>query len=363
MNAKNRTTPKSKQPPNSTRRRRNRKRSRRQRIPRELSQVQTAPGFGVFLSGCARDYARCMADPTPSGPLACVPSPYPNFSFKQRTYAKFTFSLGNNFEGFVVFSPPLAIVKGTPCAIANSPTFNLNVITLNDPNNVVATSNSNFNESAIGQGVNDIGVRVVGALMRIRYIGTELNRSGTATCIQDPTHASIQGRNQSELDSEIESRSVYIGKDWINIPYCPKTVNEYQFLTNNIPNTSKYPNIAAAVPYWYIGAWLSCSTQSKFEVECWCVGEVTGAPVTGQTLSHADPTALSAVVTAGSALVPHTASLPAMQENMLERASRYIATSTSYVTSAKKLGASALKFGEAFFGDSAPAMLEAFAAI
>lgn len=330
------------------------------------NEYRTAYGFGVVLSGCARDYIRCLADPTPSGPLACVPSPYPNFSFRQRCHAKFTFSVGNLFEGWVVFDPVLSLVKGTPCAIANSPTFNTNVITLNDPNNITATSNSNFDHSDIGQDVNDIAVRVVGALMRFRYVGSVLKTSGSATCLQDPTHASLQGRTQAQLDNEDQSRSIIIEKDWINLHYAPKNVAEYQFLTTAIPGTQRYPNIAAAVPHWYIGAWLSCTEAAKFEVEVWSVGEITGSPVTGQSLSHADPLALSAGVTAASAIMPNTASLPGLQKNLIDKATDYMVTGTSYVRSFQNLGSSVMKMGETLFGDTIknlPAIAETFAAL
>lgn len=328
---------------------------------------QTAPGFGVFLSGCARDYIRCLADASPSGPLACVPSIYPNFSFQQRCFTKGTWTLGPSFTGFIVCDPRHASTFGIAGVLTNSPTFALPSIDLNTASESIQyTSNSNFTYLDLGPAADNYAMRVVSVLLRIRYTGTLLNTSGTAICLHDPTHSSFQLRSASDIDADVMSQRLHISDKWINIHYRPVETSDYIFYEGPFPSSSRPPagavngGIQQGSSFWYMGAWIQCSIASSFEFECWSVCEFQGRNVRGQKIAHADAVGLSAASTAAVGLKPNQATPTKVQEGMLQKATHILANGTSYVKQAKNVFNEGVKFSETFFSEFAP-LFEAFA--
>jgi len=291
----------------------------------------------VHLSACAKDYVRCLANPTPSGCLACVPSNHPNFSLPTRCFARGTFSVGTSFNGYIVADPLKAAFNDTPCIIMNGTTFNGTTIALNSANNILAYSNSPYVVTNLDNDGNGVNPRVVAALLRIRYVGTLLNRSGTAVCLHDPTHSTLFGRTSSELDAEVQSNRIHIGDKWINVNYAPVYESDYEFRNIPFPGDSIIPNIDANSQFWYMGAWLACGAASTFEYEFWTVIEFQGKNVRGQKLSHSDPVALSAGVVSATNNKPHDLPPTVVEKNFLQKAEGYIAKGTSYVADAKKL--------------------------
>jgi hypothetical protein len=272
--------------------------------------------------------------------------------------------VGTNFTGFIVADPLKSAFNDTPCIIANGPTFAGTTIALNSANNITANSNSPYVDNNLDNDQNAVNPRVVSALLRIRYIGTQLNRSGTAICLHDPTHSTLFGRTVADLDAEVQSSRVHVCEKWINIHYAPVYESDYEFRITPFPGTSIIPNIDANSQFWYMGAWISCGAAATFEYEFWTVIEFQGKNVRGQVLTHSDPNALAAGVVAITSVRPSDNPPEATSNNLLQRAEKYIAQGTSYVADFKKLWNTGTKFYQSLkVGQNATMAIEGLAAL
>lgn len=243
------------------------------------------------LSKCATDYAISLADPF-TGPLACVPTYPAVLTRKLRVYAKGTFSTGTTGFGFIVFDPSYGIANDQTFVLASDALYG-GVTIIGAVGTTAYLSNSDYQAADLGSGPNQIVFRVVSGGLRIRYIGTELNRGGQVCGLTDPNHNSLLTRTFGSLSGEEQSRLFPVNREWITLLYRPFLVGDTEFANSLVGTTPLDPS-------FYMGYALQSPTAGPcvFEFEAYSTYEAQGRNVRGMTASHVDPTGYAAVHTA-----------------------------------------------------------------
>lgn len=166
-------------------------------IPYKSTSIMNYPkGNGnPLLSKCAFKYALAIAEPFhPMAKSVCVPT-YPSQpSFKHTAVARFNMAIGTAGVGFITCHPCLA--NDSPSAFFSTSTFTGAGALILTANNTVRAGVSSINANlpyATAQilptnGAYQLAGRVVSYGVRLTYIGTTLNTSGSMYCYVSPTH-------------------------------------------------------------------------------------------------------------------------------------------------------------------------------
>lgn len=169
-------------------------------------------------------------------------------------------------------------------------TFTQNfIVTGADPNTGRSPTNAPYDSSRFSPTppTDQVTARVVSSGLRIRYIGTELNRGGQVIALLDPSHDDLGGRSIADFLAERESKKFAVEREWITVLYKPFLREELDF-TNSQPA----PFIMGFIVQAPVGV------TAAFEFEFYTNLEYEGKIVRSKTPSHADPVGFSAVSTA-----------------------------------------------------------------
>lgn len=266
--------------------------SKQQSQPRASRRTTTAPNAG--LSRPAQEYARAMADPF-TGPLATIPD-FPSVPSRRfRCFSRGYFYAGSTGFGYVMVDPYRAAAKDANSVFSSDSTYAGTVMSIVAGSGVLTGStNSDYSISDFGAGQLAQG-RIVGAGLRVKYSGTELNRGGVLLGISSPNHQPLNGLTFQDLDSFDCSTRFRPGEKWVTALYCP--VRQEELLYSPVLGSSgglsatPIPILAFAVqaPTAAVGA--------GFQYEFYAVIEVQGTAIRGVTPSLSDPTGFSAVQT------------------------------------------------------------------
>jgi hypothetical protein len=236
----------------------------------------------VQISSHCSDYCKVLCNPF-DAPPAGIPA-FPSLpSLKQKVFAIGTAHTGTAGVGFVTFRPQNATANDAPSVWYTTPAYALTNITHASAS--IAYSNSPITMAQISPDITT--VRVVGAGIRVRYGGTELNRGGFKVCLVDPTHQSLEGRDEASLNSEVQTRRLAVTRQWTTMLYRPVNDTETSF-TGNI----------TGLPTGYMGALFVSpdpSVSELFEWEAFTVVEYQGSTMRGQTHTNPDPVGYAAV--------------------------------------------------------------------
>jgi hypothetical protein len=284
------------------------------------------------LSSCALDYARCLANPA-SGPLACVPTFPAIKSLKARQWVRgsMTRSSASPFGNCFVVLDPLRMCANDASAVFLSDVgFNGSDCSTTAGGGVsAAQSNSMFNSAGLNPNEGGYAARVVGASLRVRYIGPELYRNGRIYALHDPTHTTLNGRSVTEMNADVQTVVFPVGRDWITINYKPVLIGDTNYQTA----------LPASSLSWYMGFMTADTVVDTiapvYEFEAWAVIEYNGSTVRGQTNSHTDATGFSAVhsITVNSnALNPSKLTDHEREKNAVAASMDYLARGISGVT-------------------------------
>jgi hypothetical protein len=307
------------------------------------------------LSGCALEYARCLANPI-SGPLACVPTFPAIKSLKTRQWVRGSFSRSPaaGFGNCFVVMDPLRMCANDANAVYSSQSAfagsDISVTTLTT-GVFAANSNAMFPIANLSNTEGGYACRVVGAVLRVRYIGPDLYRNGRIYALHDPTHTTLDQRSAADMNLDVQTVVFHPSKDWITLNYKPCLIGDTNY-------TSALP---AASQQYYMG-FITADTvvdgiAPAYEFEAWAVLEYNGASVRGQTVSHADAPGFSAVhsiTVSSNALNPSTMPDQIREKNAVSRSLDFLADNISGVTrvasdtynSAKKLYGAVLPAAE-----------------
>lgn len=170
---------------------------------------------------------------------------------------------------------------------------------------VYARSNSPYDTSSFNAG--KIAGRIVSYKFRIRYTGTALNKGGTYTGLQEPTHDSLALNTVAQLQSHTTCKRVNVADlkkgQWFEISYRPSDPDDIAFV-DSIARTNAYDGVyktdgheIAWDAYPFIAVYISCPTAgSTFDFEQWAVVEYAGPNVPGKSITPPDPQGYACVV-------------------------------------------------------------------
>jgi hypothetical protein len=273
-------------------------------------------GRNITLSECAEDYLRALSNPFGNfiNP-PCIPDTVAIPSFKYKSVARGTMTVGTGGVGWVALDPWKAWSDGnhvltyttfpvlaTTSAYTAS-TYGWQVIAGVMTTGVVGHNHSSFftyTQLTDRNGVAQRQYRVVGAGIRLMYSGTELNRGGRLTLYRnrsgsDTLHAG--GVTSSSFLNDLATQQTSVTRNWREITHVPDAPEQlgyeggWNYTDEFAPalGTNDKRTLIAFVD----GAVAGTSFQYETVIHYEFVG--TSMPVTP---SHSDPAAMGAIVSA-----------------------------------------------------------------
>lgn len=199
------------------------------RAPPKKQNKRTLVTTKRALPSCAHEYALSLADPF-STPPACLPLPPSLPSQKTKVFSRGSGAIGTAGFGFVTASSNL----GNDSTLDNNPVFSSQSgwtgtsIALGSVIGVASRgTNSPFTNAELTSG--NLGVRTVSMGLRLRYTGTELNRSGLKVAIEEPNHQTMIGKELSDMQAFDKGVSLPVDRSWITTSFQPVREDEYRF--------------------------------------------------------------------------------------------------------------------------------------
>jgi hypothetical protein len=183
------------------------------------------------LSPCSEHYLTALLDPFDlEGGLACIPDLLDFPSFKCLAISRGTFNIGTGQMGFVVCNP-LAESNNTITVISSTAAYtDTELPALLPTTGVTQTAVGQFPYDNSSFGIDLRAGRTVGCGVRVRYTGTELNRSGRAILVRlMSTAASLSSATVADLLERSDIPSIAINREWINVCYLPTTESDYEY--------------------------------------------------------------------------------------------------------------------------------------
>lgn len=303
------------------------------------------------LSPCAREYAASLANPF-TGPAACIPDYPALLTRKVRVWAKGTFATSATTGFGCIVMDPLQGVCGDSSYFVASTTSALNSVTptftqaAGGAGNTYSASNSEYSLANFDGGANGSTVRVVSAGLRVRYIGTELNRGGQIIGLTDPNHNSIMtadgvGKTLSDIEGNSESRRFAVDRTWKCVLFRPVDNNDNVLVSNDFM-IGDQAIFAPGHLYmtFYIQA-ASATTSLSYEWEAYANYEVAGRNVRGKTPSHYDPNGFASV----HAATAHSNLLLPSENTEPDRVSKFLTHAEHYLNNALSWGGQIARIG------------------
>lgn len=220
-----------------------------------------------------------------------------------------------------------------------------------------AVSNSEFDNSNFFA-PNNTRYRVVSAGLRIRYIGTELDRGGQIILFMDPLHESVitnvsttpaTGKTLATVEGYTESKRFPVDRNWKTVLYRPVDDQDNQMQdASNFLNNGPFLYDTNAAGFYYLNAYIQAASPTSslnFEWEVYVNLEFTGRNVRGRIPSHFDPSGFAAVHAAtvhSNQLMPSDKPDGVRVTSFLEAAEHYLDHAISFGRSVGRIIGKAL---------------------
>jgi len=325
---------------------------RRKPLPNRRKRRAPATGdAGLRLSQCARDYAAALADPV-GGPLACLPIWPALLTRKFRTFAKGQANTGTNGFGFVIAQPwfgsmsDQVVVQSTDANFTG--TTAAGIVTVGTGVNN-ANSNSDYVAATFAAGALQSQFRLVVGALRVRYVGTELNRGGDFLGYCDPNHSSVVGMNPTNFlaNTETVRSAVNQKREWHMLTATTAISAERDFQTQATIPSAEFMGFILVPPTTAVGL--------PIDWEFYGLYEATGTQIRGKSVSHADTHNFEHINTAANNVITrvHTGSGVERMSSILNTAAhgaRAIAPIVSGVGRVASAGSEALEALGPLFG-------------
>jgi hypothetical protein len=172
---------------------------------------------------------------------------------------------------------------------------------------------------------NVVKYRPVSVGMRVKYIGTAMNRSGTIHCVHTPNHESLSGLTIDYLSNTPSYFAQDVTDNWVTLQYCVVDPEEVEYKMDGIVNsaaiTSQNAGIIAtrAVLNHYMGFMIFGSFSQPWSAEIIQHFEVIGPPIVGKTKTNVDIGGLSAV---SNVINPANVSVMSQHPKVIEEIAR-----------------------------------------
>ena len=299
-----------------------------------MAPAQAARAEKFFLSACSRYYLKALCDPfSLTTGLACIPDLLDIPSQKLAIKARGTLAAGTTGFGFVAVSP-FSCSNGNAVYHTLS-TYAGGVVNLAVP---LATGVTGSIVTQFPFGVNDItnalAHRTVGCGLRVRYLGTELNRSGRMILLRQPVNSSVEGLSPADALSNNAVPTVEVDRKWKMVFWLPNDQNEYAYVHDYFPLQSGDSGEAYRLVIMVDGT--TASNSFEWEV-VWHKEYISREPGTFSlpniTPSHSDVQGLSAVRNYFEGAITYIGG-DQIYRNAMEWVSNYSPTDVSHVITA-----------------------------
>jgi hypothetical protein len=286
----------------------------------------------VMLSNQAHEYSKAVADPFGSKPCG-IPS-FPSLpSLKVKTWAKGTFQTsGTTGFGFIAVDPRAAVVNDTDSVMYSTSAYAHSHVRNTGLGSVSAATNAPYTTAQISAAADALSYRVVASGLRIRYIGTELNRGGYKIGLRDPTGSTLADRNIPAFEAETQAVRFSVDRKWTTITYQPWQSNLLEFAQSlgvggSVPDAATV--VAPSRQFWmgFAVQAAEATTSLAYEFEFYTIVEYQGSISTGQTVTMHDPVghaAVGATLVNSKALQPTQLSSAERVSSTLEHVSHYV---------------------------------------
>lgn len=251
---------------------------------------------GTFqLSQCSNTYLKALLDPFSLVTGACIPDLIDRPSLKTRSVIRGTCSVGTQGVGYVVVDP-LCGLADAYSALLTSASFG-DVHVLNSTPGVLPVFNnqSPYRQSDVPTRVN---FRVVACGLRLRYIGTELNRGGRYICHRLPSVQNYGNFTSEDILTRPDAVSTPVDRKWHGVSYAPTSEEDYSY--KNTPDAIPNSGITD-IPRANMIVFIDSTPGNQFEFELVYYHEfvpgnyrVDGG-IPGSSPSHSDVPGISAI--------------------------------------------------------------------
>lgn len=261
-------------------------------IPRSMPKVDADP-----LSKCAFNYAQAAVDPWGVEDPPCVPDEINLPSFKTAVRARGTFTTGGSLA-FAALYPYNAIKSDYSIVINTLSNYTENLIQY-QAGTVNVFSDSPFTAASFVVPSNGPAAtgRIVGAGLRVRYIGSELNRGGQYILYRAQANSLIRaGTSVTQLLSDRNTVTAPVDREWHSVVWKPATMNDIAYANVGEPGSTTIVSYTSPSMGIFVSGTLPTGSVFEYDaVEWW---EITGPNLSNLTPSHTDVTGFAAVQSA-----------------------------------------------------------------
>lgn len=294
-------------------------------------------GHNAFgLSSCAAHYALAVGSPfSRLANGACVPTFPARMSQKVTAFLSGQLLAGSQGFGFIGVAP--CVANNSPQIYATTGAYNGTTIDYTNGTGVnpIQVQSLPYSSSQLLGG--DVSVpapvtgRIVSCGLRVRYVGTELDKGGLLYCLVTPDHTNTNGLNMASLAAYSECIKVPVSRKWTTIVASAIDQSECAYpeessvatIVDTATRNMLYPfsqlnaisgaTLSVGAPIMVIG--IQSKSQNQFEFELVLHVEYIGALTQSMaTKSHSDQAGLSKVTEAAGNVMGLRASAGAPQE-------------------------------------------------
>lgn len=278
---------------------------------------------------CLIEYGKAYDNPFVHQAV-CIPS-YPTWPSRKLLTRQFgTFSTGSAGTGFITFQPDAS--QDFVNIVATNTTYPDAACTVFSTVNSYVTGYTNtgspYTFASFGNAVNQLQCRIALAAIRIKYIGTDLNMSGSIFPITNTNSATTNLETYSQL--RINNANVPtqpINRSWHTTRWLPNDPTQQTYAPTS--GTSIWPMAICITGF-------NTSTPGTFEFEA-----VTHAEIVGRGIDTTPSYSTSKWADFSSAATTIGAT-PARQGGMAKMAESVVAAGKPYLVDMAKAGAAAL---------------------
>jgi len=236
--------------------------------------------------------------------LPCIPSFPVMKTRRHKAFIRGTFTTGPDGTGSMVFAPnrlannyPATSNYGPPLIYTNGTTSGSVQLPTVDDGSAIVTSifdYESYNTDYVEPIPLSTNTRVVGAGLRTRYVGTELNRGGVLHCVEQPNHETLSDLYVSDI-SQLESYfREPITREWTTLVYTPVLEREMNF-NDDPPFTVPINYLNDTHFMGFIFAAANVGVTQQFDYEAVVLFEAVGPLIRDLVLSDCDPIGLAMV--------------------------------------------------------------------
>jgi hypothetical protein len=308
--------------------------------------VRIAPATAQWINTLGNPFGNQLSSGVPDFPAT--------LTRKFKCFVKGTADTGTTGFGFVVAEFLNAAASDVVCVRNSLSTYAGTTVDYTTGATVSnSLSNSDYVAADFGNTPTTLQYRIVGAGLKVRYTGTELNKGGQLIAFADPRHRSVFQRSISSIDGNDTSRRFAMNREWTTVLYRHVDTDDLDF-TATLPTVT--PANTDSTFYTVVCFQAPAGVSLSFEWEMHAHFEVVGRNIRGATPSYADPTgfaAVNAVTIFDDTLLPSQVPHKEYVNRVLLGTARYLAGHSSSATEVDPRSASEVLEGAQHVVDTA----------